>query len=180
MNEPASAVDRTAPEKVLVQETGAGVFQVRADAAGTTFLVDAPVALGGLGSGPNPYDLLSAALAACTVMTIRLYVDRKLWPVDHIAVRVGHQRKTFSARDRFDREVMIEGVLDDAQRARLLEIANACPVHLTLSRGADVHTALRGPVIDEGAGPQHRLHGAHMIESCADAAAPIARVASTA
>lgn len=179
MNEPAAAV-QTGPEKVLVQETGAGVFQVRADAAGTTFLIDEPVALGGLGSGPNPYDLLSAALAACTVMTIRLYVDRKHWPVDHVAVRVGHQRKTYSARDRFDRELMIEGVLDDAQRARLLEIANGCPVHLTLSRGADVHTALRGPVIVEGCGSLHGLHGAHMIESCADVFAPVAGLASNA
>jgi putative redox protein len=167
MDDPAALIP-PGPEKVLVQETGAGLYQVRADAAGSTFLIDEPVALGGLGSGPNPYDLLSAALAACTAMTVRLYVDRKRWPVDHIAVRVGHQRRTYAARDRFDRELMIEGVLNDTQRARLLEIANGCPVHMTLSRGADVHTALGGPVVNQGSGPPHGLHGAHMIESCAD------------
>lgn len=157
-------------EKVLVQETGAGLYQMQAIAGGTSFFVDEPMALGGLGSGPNPYDLLGTALAACTAMTLRLYAERKHWPLEHVSVRVGHVRGTLTARDRFEREVMVEGDLDDAQRAKLLEIANRCPVHITLERGADVVTQMRGPIVYENAASSHDMHVSHMMESSAEAA----------
>ncbi len=168
MTDPAS-IGRATPEKVLVQETGAGRYQVEAHAGGMAFFIDEPVALGGLGSGTNPYDLLDAALAACTTITFRLDAERKGWPLDHVSVRVAHVRGTLAARDRFDREVMVEGALDAEQRARLLDIANRCPVHLTLERGADVRTEMRGPIVAEGSVGRYGMHVAHMIESCRDA-----------
>lgn len=155
-------------EKLVVQETGSGRYQAAATVDGRTFLIDEPVSLGGLGSGPTPYDLLGAALGACTAMTVRLYAERKAWPLDHVSVRVGHVRGTLEARDRFDRELTLEGKLDDAQRARLLEIANRCPVHKTLERGADVETRLTAPTEVTADGSSHGMHVAHMIESCAD------------
>lgn len=163
-----------AVENILVQETGVGRYQVRAEAGDAAFLIDEPVAFGGLGSGPNPYDLLSAALGACTAMTVRLYADRKDWPLDHVAVRVGHQRARSGARDKFDRELMIEGPLDSVQRNRLLEIANRCPVHLTLERGSEIATSLRGPVLDERVTRHHGTHLRDMTQACGEAVAPAA------
>ena len=156
-------------ESVLVEETGVGRFQVVIHAGGSTFLADEPLAVGGLGSGPNPYDLMSAALGACTAMTVRLYATRKGWPLARARVRVEHVRATLEARDRFEREIVLEGDLDDAQRAKLLDIANHCPVHTTLERGADVATALAPPGPSDVAedlveGDQHMRH---MKEACA-------------
>ena len=129
-------------ERVVVAETGGGRFQVQARAPSAAFLIDEPVSAGGLGSGPNPYDLLSAALGACTTMTIRLYADRKAWPLEHVQVCVQHHRATLKSRDLFDRAITLKGPLDEAQRARLLEIAEKCPVHLTLTQGSEVQTSL--------------------------------------
>lgn len=140
MSEPKTAGE--APESVIVEETRAGRYQVEVRAGGSSFLADEPIASGGLGSGPNPYDLLSAALGSCTAMTLRLYADRKAWPLERVKVLVDHTRSGLGARDQFHREIRLEGPLDTEQRARLLEIANHCPVHGTLERGADVHTIL--------------------------------------
>lgn len=130
-NAPAPAVDAEA------EETGAGKFQVAISAGGTVFLADEPVSVGGLGSGPSPFDLLSAALAACTTMTLRLYADGKKWPVARIRTSVGHEKEPANPQpDLFNRRIAIEGTIDDDQRARLLEIAERCPVHRTLERGA--------------------------------------------
>lgn len=159
----------TGSEKILVQETGAGLFQVQAKVGELAFLADEPVGSGGLGSGPTPYDLLGAALAACTVMTVRLYAERKGWVLDHISVRVGHERRTTEARDCFDIELMLEGALDPAQRAKLLDIANRCPVHSTLERGADMRIAAGGPVVDERVSVVHDLHTDHVLEICSRA-----------
>jgi putative redox protein len=156
------------PEAVLVEETGLGRFQVEVRARGATLLVDEPAAVGGLGSGPNPYDLLSAALGSCTSMTMRLYAERKGWPLGRIRVRVAHVRGTLTSRDRFEREITLEGDLDETQRARLLEIANRCPVHLLLDRGSDVAT--RVVAQDQLEGPDHGVgqHMRHMVEACTE------------
>ena len=152
-------------EAVLVETTGSGRFQVEAHARGSVFLIDEPVAFGGLGTGPNPYDLISMALGSCSAMTVRLYAERKQWPLDKVSVRVVHIRGTLKARDRFEREINLRGALDETQRARLMEIAMRCPVHLTLERGADVVTTQAPP--DEGAGPgEGGQHKRHMIEAC--------------
>jgi putative redox protein len=131
---------------VVAEETRAGRFQVAIQAGGTSFLADEPESVGGLGSGPTPYDLLSAGLAACTTMTLRLYADQKGWPVARIRTAVGHQkRKGELPADVFARRIEIEGMLDDEQRTRMLEIADRCPVHRTLESAAAVTTSAGAP-----------------------------------
>jgi len=127
-------------EEVLVSETGLGRLQVEARTASGAILIDEPVSVGGLGSGPNPYDLMSAALGGCTAMTLRLYAERKGWPLVRVQVGVRHHRASLEARDLFERTIRLEGPLDEAQRAQLLAVAERCPVHRTLDRGADVKT----------------------------------------
>ncbi|MGH6908624.1 MAG: OsmC family protein [Phenylobacterium sp.] len=168
MSEPKTAGE--APESVVVEETrGGGRYQVEVRAGGVSFLADEPVASGGLGSGPNPYDLLGAALGACTAMTLRLYADRKAWPLERVKVLVNHERSGLDARDQFIREIRLEGALDEAQRTRLLEIANRCPVHGTLERGADVRTTLIDfEPVPEPAETDIDQHMRDMCEACVD------------
>jgi putative redox protein len=135
-------------ESVLVAETGLGRLQMEARSTSSAFLVDEPVSAGGLGSGPTPYDLLSAALGACTAMTLRLYADRKGWPLEHVEVGVVHHRASLKDRDLFERTISLKGPLDEAQKARLLQIADGCPVHRTFDRGADVTTTLSPASVD--------------------------------
>ncbi|HEX3365145.1 OsmC family protein [Phenylobacterium sp.] len=129
-------------EEVVVAETGVGRLQVEARTASGAILIDEPVSVGGLGSGPNPYDLLSAALGACTSMTLRLYAERKGWPLTRVQISVLHHRASVDARDLFERTISLEGPLDDAQRAQLMTIAERCPVHRTLERGSEIRTTL--------------------------------------
>ncbi|MFN3932952.1 MAG: alpha/beta fold hydrolase [Brevundimonas sp.] len=143
-----------------VEETGGGRFQVRVTTASGSFLADEPASVGGLGSGPTPYDLLGAGLGACTAMTCRLYAERKGWPLERVIVEVGHVAKTASAPDHFTRRIGLVGGLDDEQRGRLLEIADRCPVHRTLTESATVATeVLPDGVPDEGVedGPEDHL-----------------------
>ena len=119
---------------------------------GFGMVLDEPVAVGGTGTAPGPYDLLATALAACTSMTLRLYADRKAWPLQAVRVDVTHRKAHVedcatcerpSARiDVFERRVQLEGPLDATQRERLLEIADRCPVHRTLTSDTRVHTTL--------------------------------------
>ncbi len=153
------------PDVVTVSETGEGRYQVRVSAPGATFLADEPVEAGGLGSGPNPYDLLASALGACTAMTIRLYAERKGWPLNQAEVRVLHAN--LGARDRFAREIVLHGPLDNDQRARLLDIANRCPVHRTLERGSEIITVLSQPPVLDGPTASD-AHMAAMLEACED------------
>ncbi len=132
-------------ETTIVVETGLGKYQVEARVGDAAFLIDEPVAAGGLGTGPNPYNLLSAALGACTTMTIRLYAGRKGWPLARVRVAVKHSRTDLNARDVFEMDIALEGDLNEAQRARLMEIAERCPVHLTLARGSEVRNVLLPP-----------------------------------
>ncbi len=124
-------------------ETGQGRFQVAIDVAGQTIIGDEPVEAGGLGTGPTPFQLLASALAACTTMTLSLYARQKAWPVTHISTTAGHSREPGQTQaDLFTRRISLEGDLTEEQRARLLEIANRCPVHRTLTAGARVQTSL--------------------------------------
>jgi putative redox protein len=156
-----------AGETLVVAETGRGRYQVEARAGDAAFLIDEPVASGGLGSGPNPYEVLSAALGACTTMTIRLYANRKGWPLTRVRTSVRHVRASLAAKDQFELDIVLEGALDDTQRARLMEIADRCPVHLTLARGSDVRAALLPSTtgMQPVEGPSHMQC---MEESCAD------------
>jgi putative redox protein len=129
-------------ESVLVSETGLGRLQLVVLTPNAAFLADEPQSVGGLGSGPTPYDLPSGALGSCTAMTLRLYAERQGWPVGRIQVKVVHRRASVEARDLFERTICIAGPLDETQRTRLLEIAERCPVHRTLERGSEVRTTL--------------------------------------
>ena len=129
-------------DRLLVAETRLGRLQIVARTEDAAFLIDEPTNVGGLGSGPNPYDLLAAALGACTTMTIRLYANRKGWPLSQVKTAVRHSRTGLNAKDRFELDIALEGELDPAQRTRILEIAERCPVHLTLVRGSEVAARL--------------------------------------
>lgn len=130
-----------AEEAVLATSTGQGKFQVRIDTGEHSFLMDEPVDFGGLSSGPSPFDMLGAALGACTLMTMKLYAERKGWALDGLSVRVTHRKGSPEARDQFHRVIHFGGVSDE-QRARLLGIAERCPVHLLLERGSELSTSV--------------------------------------
>lgn len=128
---------------VSASETGAGGLQVEIRSGDHRFLADEPVSVGGLGSGLSPYELVSAGLAACTVMTMRLYANRKDFPLDRAHVIVEHKKMPgMEPADRFTRTVTLDGPLDDTQRDKILAIGDRCPVDLTLMRGSDVQTRL--------------------------------------
>ncbi len=115
---------------------------------------DEPVAAGGQDAGPNPYELLLMSLGACTAMTLRLYANRKGLPLEHVVVRLRHAKvhaedcadcETKPALiDRIERSIELVGPLDAAQRNRLLQIAEMCPVHRTLTGTIDIRTTLAG------------------------------------
>jgi putative redox protein len=154
------------PEGVEARETHAGGYQLEIRASGATFFADEPRAAGGLGSGPTPYELLSSALGACTAMTVRLYAQRKGWPLRDVIVRVVHRRDGLQAKDRFAREITLKGDLSLDQRARLLEIAERCPVHHTLERGSDILTVLAEEPREGGLDPEPVAHMEDMLEAC--------------
>ncbi|MEG3617608.1 bifunctional alpha/beta hydrolase/OsmC family protein [Magnetovibrio sp. PR-2] len=128
---------------VVVWETGGGKFQQHVLVGGHHyFKADEPVSFGGMDSGPSPYDLLLASLGACTSMTIRMYADHKKLPLENVTVRLNHEKihaedchecETPNGKiDVIEREVVLNGDLDEATRERLLKIADKCPVHKTL------------------------------------------------
>ena len=158
------------PESVTAEATGGGKFQARIDTGDHDFLMDEPVAYGGLSTGPNPFDLLEAALAGCTLMTLRLYAVRKGWPVDGIRVHVTHQKGTADERDRFERQIEFGGDLDNEQRDRLIEIAQRCPVHLLLERGADVSVGIARDELPPATA--NGLHAVEMDDACGDVGQP--------
>ena len=135
---------------VLVRETHGGKFQQEILTGPHHLLADEPVKVGGLGSGPGPYDFLLAGLGACTSMTIRLYADFKKLPLQTVSVRLSHDKvhvrdcescdTKVSILDHIDRAITLEGPLDDEQRKRLMEIADKCPVHKTLQSKIDITT----------------------------------------
>ena len=125
------------------------------------FLADEPKDAGGADSGPNPYELLLAALGTCTAMTVQMYAKRKGWPLERVQVKLSEQRihaedcaTCDSAESRITlitKELALEGVLDEAQRARLAEIAAHCPVHRTLMGEIRIQQSLKPPSIVFGA-----------------------------
>lgn len=141
-----------APEgivRVAEADTGGFLQDVNAGPFHHT-LADEPLSYGGTNRGMSPYGFLAAGLGACTSMTLRMYARRKGWPLDHISVDVSHNKvhaqdakaAQETRIDHFRRVIRLDGKLDAAQRKRLLEIADKCPVHRTLEKGAHVETVL--------------------------------------
>lgn len=131
------------PDGVVVQESRTSHLQQTISAGRHRMIADEPVSVGGHDTGPAPYDFLLAALGACTSMTMRLYADRKSMPLDRITVALKHGR--IYAKDceecetkegmisKIDRVITMDGNLDAEQRKKLMEIADKCPVHRTLT-----------------------------------------------
>jgi putative redox protein len=149
--EPEAATAEAVPG-VRVAEAGDGRFAQLVAMGRHRLRADEPAAVGGDDSGPGPYDLLLAGLGACTSMTVRMYATRKKWPLEHVAVDLKHDKvhaadcadcETREGRiDSIERVLTLEGGLDESQRARLLEIADKCPVHRTLHSQVRVRTTL--------------------------------------
>jgi uncharacterized OsmC-like protein/pimeloyl-ACP methyl ester carboxylesterase len=151
---PAAARPQRLPEVgyVEVTETRTGTFTQRITVGKHELIADEPESFGGTDEGPSPYDLVTAGLGACTSMTLRLYANRKKWPLERVRVQLRHEKihakdcsdcDTVEGKlDLIERTLHLEGPLDAGQRARLMEIADRCPVHRTLESEIKVRTRL--------------------------------------
>jgi putative redox protein len=154
MNEPTPDDPKLVAEPgwIEVVESGQGKFAEHLLDGRHRLVADEPVAAGGNDLGPGPYELLLMALGACTTMTLRVYADRKGWSLTRTRVRLHHRKihaedcadceTKHGMLDRIERVIHLEGSLDEAQRKRLLEIADMCPVHRTLTSEITIDTRL--------------------------------------
>jgi putative redox protein len=153
--EPAASAEAAGtPGVVRVVESGTGKYVQDVLIGRHRLVADEPESAGGNDLGPSPYDLLLAGLGACTAMTLRMYADLKKLPLERVGVELRHAKihaadcetcETKEGRiDHIERVIDIQGSLTEAQRAKLMEIANKCPVHRTLHSEVAVSTALRG------------------------------------
>ena len=157
--EPASPESRDQPRAGIgvTATVGASGYRTEIAAGRHSLVADEPESVGGTDEGPTPYDLLAAALGACTTMTLRMYADRKGWPLEGVEVGLRHSRVHVDdgeqcegrpvRMDQLERTLRLDGELDEAQRRRLREIADKCPVHRTLEAGVRVTTRV---VEDDG------------------------------
>ena len=139
--------------RATVSETGDSPFAVRIEMGAHELVGDEPVGAGGGGLGPNPFDLMAAALAECTVMTVRWFARRQDWPLDHVEVVVDHAKKLLAGKsepvDVFDKTIFLYGPgLDENQRARLMDVAAKCPIQRVLE-GSPVINARPGRLVDD-------------------------------
>jgi putative redox protein len=147
-------------EGTVTTRIGRSGYRVEIDASGHSLVSDEPIEVGGTDAGATPYDLVLAALGACTAMTLRMYADRKKWPLEGVVVHMHHARshavdeqhcENRPARlDHIERTLEIAGPLTHEQRVKLAEIAERCPVHRTLDAGVRITTRLSatGAVVD--------------------------------
>jgi len=142
-----------AADNQIVARIGKTGFRTEIMSNGLAMIADEPISVGGTNMGPTPYDYLVAGLGACTAMTLRMYADRKKWPLEEVVVSLSHQKihaKDCQACDTdqpmvdwIERELQVEGALSAAQLQRLMEIADRCPVHRTLESKVKIHTNLK-------------------------------------
>jgi putative redox protein len=140
------------PSNDVVARIGREHYRTEIEVGGKSVVVDEPASLGGADSGPTPYDMILGAIGACTAMTVRMYADRKGWPLESVTVRLRQARSYQQDCEDCDaqalpgitieRELVMEGALDDEQRERLTQIADRCPVKQALERGVHVQPAL--------------------------------------
>jgi putative redox protein len=146
------SVKRPSDNLVRVTTGGTG-FYTEINVNQHSLVADEPVSIGGTDLGPTPYDLLASALGACTAMTIRMYADRKKWKLTEVNVQVKHEKthardcancdEKPNQIDQFSREIEVVGDLSAAQKEKILEIANKCPVHRSLHAEVKVVTAIK-------------------------------------
>ena len=139
-------------EGVVIVRGAATGFAQKIIAGPHQFVGDEPTSVGGTDSGPTPYDLLLAGLGSCTSMTIAMYARRKQWALERVTVRLRQSRvhaddcaaceTGMATLTLIERDIELEGDLDEEQRAQLLAIANRCPVHLTLTSQMNIRTRL--------------------------------------
>lgn len=149
----ADVATALAPGIVIVEDNGTGPLSETVRAGAHVLAADEPVAKGGNDTGPDPYAYLLAGLGACTAMTLRMYARQKKWPLEKVRVQLQHDKihatdcdtcETKDGKvDRIQRTIELEGPLDDAQRKRLMEIADRCPVHRTLTSEILIQTSAR-------------------------------------
>jgi putative redox protein len=139
-----------APGTVVVAGDGLGRYSQQLLDGHHKLTADEPISVGGGDAGPGPYELLLMSLGACTSMTLRMYADQHGWPLERVIVRLKHDRvyakdcaeceTKAGMLDRIDREIELQGVLDEAQTLRLMQIADKCPVHRTLIEQVKITT----------------------------------------
>ena len=144
-------MEKVDARSVVVRGSAAG-FAQEIHAGRHRMVADEPASAGGTDTGPSPYDLLLASLGACTSMTVAMYARRKAWPLEEVTVHLRHSKihaadcadceTREGMLDRIERDIHFVGKLTDEQRSKLLEIANKCPVHRTLTSEIDIETRL--------------------------------------
>ncbi|AMV15231.1 TPA: OsmC family protein [Legionella pneumophila] len=140
------------PQETVVSETGEGQFTQKIIIGNHILTADEPIINGGKDTGPSPYDFLLAALGSCTSMTLRMYAKLKQFPLENVIVRLKHEKihvddcigceNNNSKLDHIERLIELEGTLTQEQRTKLLEIADKCPVHRTLTSKIIITTKL--------------------------------------
>jgi putative redox protein len=124
----------------VIATVGESDYQVRLDDGAHQWIADEPASLGGGNAGPEPASLLLSSLGACTNITLRMYAKRKGWPLE--SLRVELSMKSTADGTVIDRQITLNGPLDQTQRERLLQIANACPIHKVLSGAIRIDSGL--------------------------------------
>jgi len=137
------------PRSVVVSGPATG-FRTDVEVGGHHLVVDEPIAVGGADQGPTPYEMLLAALGACTAMTLRIYADKRKWPLERARVTLQHRKvhaqdcvdcdTKVAKMDVVERVLFLDGTLTEEQKAKLVEIAERCPVHQTLRSKIQVNT----------------------------------------
>ena len=127
---------------IITASIGTNHYQTTLSSASNTYIADEPVDMGGADKGFSPSELLASALATCTCVTLRMYADRKGWPLDDVRTEVTFTRDSTTNSSDFKRSISLVGALSEEQRARLLVIANGCFIHKTLSNPIRITTGL--------------------------------------